>query len=63
MTDQPKPRGFAAMDPERVREISRLGGASVPAERRAYSVNRALAAAAGARGGTASRGGKGAVKP
>jgi hypothetical protein len=33
MTDAPKkPRGFAAMTPERRREIAAIGGASVPPE-------------------------------
>jgi general stress protein YciG len=50
-------RGFAAMDPERRREIARRGGASVPSEKRSFAQNRDLAANAGRKGGTASRGG------
>ncbi len=50
-------RGFAAMDPERRREIARRGGASVPSEKRSFAQNRDLAADAGRKGGTASKGG------
>lgn len=50
-------RGFAAMDPERRREIARRGGASVPSEKRSFAKNRDLAADAGRKGGSASRGG------
>jgi general stress protein YciG len=50
-------RGFAAMDPERRREIARRGGASVPSEKRSFAQNRNLAADAGRKGGAASRGG------
>lgn len=58
MTDKPKARrGFAAMDPEKRREIARKGGASVPAEKRSFSKMAGLAAEAGRRGGEASRGG------
>ncbi len=59
-TDQSKPRarrGFAAMNPERRREIARKGGASVPGEKRSFAKDRDLAAAAGRKGGEASRGG------
>jgi general stress protein YciG len=44
-------RGFASMTPEKRREIARMGGKSVPKEKRAYSVNRDLAAKSGAKGG------------
>ena len=50
-------RGFAAMDPERRREIARKGGASVPSEKRSVAQYRDLAANAGRKGGAASRGG------
>jgi general stress protein YciG len=50
-------RGFAAMSPERVREIAKKGGASVPNEKRAFSKDRDLAAEAGRKGGNVSRGG------
>jgi uncharacterized protein len=49
-------RGFAAMSPERQREIARKGGESVPAENRSFSRNRELAATAGRKGGEASHG-------
>ena len=60
-TDSPTPvrssgRGFAAMDPERQREIARKGGRSVPDEKRSFSQNRELAAAAGRKGGQESGG-------
>ncbi len=50
-------RGFAAMDPERRRQIASRGGASVPSEKRSFAQNRTLAADAGRKGGAASRGG------
>ena len=50
-------RGFAAMDPDRRREIARRGGASVPSEKRSFAQDRDLAASAGRKGGSASRGG------
>lgn len=56
--EKPKARrGFAALTPERRAEISRKGGASIPAHKRAFAVNRDLAATAGKAGGAASRGG------
>jgi general stress protein YciG len=60
MNDAVRPksrRGFAAMSPEKRREIARRGGASVPAAKRSFSQNRDLAANAGAKGGAASRDG------
>ncbi len=50
---QPKKstRGFASMSPEKQREIARKGGRSVPAEKRSFSQNADLAAAAGRKGG------------
>jgi general stress protein YciG len=58
VTDQPKQhRGFAAMDPDRQREIARKGGASVPDEKRSFSQDRQMAAEAGRKGGQASHGG------
>jgi general stress protein YciG len=50
-TPETPKRGFAAMDPERRREIARKGGVSVPSEKRSFSKDRILAAAAGAKGG------------
>ena len=49
-------RGFAAMSPERRREIARKGGASVPGEKRSFAKDRDLAATAGRKGGESSRG-------
>ena len=43
-------RGFASMSPEKQREIARMGGKSVPADKRAFSQNPALAAQAGREG-------------
>lgn len=51
-------RGFAGMSPERRREIARKGGASVPADKRSFSMNHDLASTAGRAGGEASRGGR-----
>jgi general stress protein YciG len=44
-------RGFAAMDPQRQREIASMGGRAVPNERRSFSRNRELAVQAGRKGG------------
>lgn len=44
-----RPRGFAAMTPERRKEVATKGGLSVPAEKRYYN-NRAAASAAGKKG-------------
>ena len=49
-------RGFASMDRAKQREIARKGGESVPNEKRSFSQNRELAAAAGRKGGEASQG-------
>jgi general stress protein YciG len=55
MTDKPKQRrGFALISPERRAEISRMGGLSVPADKRSFSQNRDLASSAGRLGGQAS---------
>jgi uncharacterized protein len=43
--------GFAAMAPERRRQIAAMGGAAVPAEKRSFATDRSLAAKAGAIGG------------
>ncbi len=50
-------RGFAAMNPERRREIARKGGASVPGEKRSFAKDRDLAASAGRKGGESNRAG------
>jgi uncharacterized protein len=49
------PRGFATMTPEKRREIARKGGSSVPSDKRSFAQDRDLAAAAGRKGGAASR--------
>ena len=46
-------RGFAAMDPERQREIARLGGRTAHARRRAHRFTSEEARAAGRKGGQA----------
>jgi general stress protein YciG len=45
-------RGFASMCPEKRRECAARGGAAVPAEKRSFATNRALAVSAGRVGGT-----------
>src|SRR6201987_4708220 len=44
-------RGFASMDAERQRQIASMGGKAVPDEKRSFSQNRRLAAAARRKGG------------
>ena len=51
----PAPRGFAAMSAERRREIARMGGASVPSEKRSFARDRNLATQAGRKGGESPR--------
>ena len=51
MTEQIK-RGFAAMTPERIRELASAGGKAVPAHKRTFS-NLQAAAEAGRKGGAA----------
>lgn len=46
-------RGFASMSPEKRREIAQLGGRSVPNDRRSFSLDPAMASAAGRKGGLA----------
>jgi general stress protein YciG len=56
MTTTPKkPRGFAALSPERRKEIAAKGGTSVKPENRSFSTNRELAAEAGRSGGLATQ--------
>jgi len=49
-------RGFASMDEQKQREIASKGGQSVPDEKRSFSQDRELAAAAGRKGGHESGG-------
>lgn len=51
MTKTAKPRGFAAMDPQKRREIAAKGGAAIKPEDRSFAKDRGLAARAGALGG------------
>lgn len=51
------PRGFAALPPERRKEIASLGGKSLLPHQRAFSQDRKLAASAGSKGGVSSHGG------
>ena len=55
---RPAPRGFAAMDAERRREIARKGGKSVPDEKRSFTQDRTLAAEAGRKGGRQTQSGR-----
>jgi len=50
-----KKQGFAAMSPERVREISSKGGKSVPPEKRIFFKDRVLASQLGRKGGMSKR--------
>ena len=52
---QKKHRGFAAMDPERQREIASLGGKAAHAKGTAHKWNEATARAAGKKGGKAAQ--------
>jgi general stress protein YciG len=54
LEDETRPkstRGFASMDAAKQREIASKGGQSVPPEKRSFSQNPQLAAAAGRKGG------------
>lgn len=58
LAEKPKARrGFAAMTPDRRREIAAKGGASVPGDKRSFAKDRDLAATAGRKGGETSRNG------
>lgn len=48
-------RGFASMSPEHRKEMARIGGRAVPAEKRSFAKDRSLAREAGRRGGMKSR--------
>lgn len=56
MTEEPehlvirKPRGFAAMDPDKQREFAKRGGQSVSNEKRYYTTNKEAAREAGRKG-------------
>lgn len=46
-------RGFASMTPEQRRKIASMGGKAVPAEKRSFSRDKALAVRSGQKGGKA----------
>jgi general stress protein YciG len=48
---QPKKRGFASMGQDEQRDIARMGGQSVPNDKRSFSRDPKLAAEAGRKGG------------
>ena len=52
--EQSSDRGFAAMDPDKQREIASKGGQSAPDEARSFSQDPELASEAGRKGGEAS---------
>ena len=56
MTEPEKLRGFAAMTPERRREIASKGGLSVDPAKRNFSRDKASASSAGQKGGKARHG-------
>lgn len=51
VVQQKKLIGFAALSPERRKEIAAKGGRNVPAHKRTFSNNKALASNAGIKGG------------
>lgn len=51
MSEPEKKRGLAALTPERRREIARLGGMSVPREKRTFFINPEMAKRVGSVGG------------
>ena len=54
-------RGFASMDKDKVKQIAGMGGKAAHAKGTAHQWNPKEAAAAGRKGGIASRGGRGKV--
>ena len=58
-----KPRGFAAMNPERQREIASKGGKASHANGTGHEWTSESARIAGSKGGKASRGGRGKLDP
>ena len=63
MDKESKKRGFAAMDPEALREISRLGGVAAHKAGKAHKFTSEEARAAGRKGGKASQEAKRNKKP
>ena len=62
MKKKPKPRGFAAMDPDKQREIASMGGKAA-ARGNGHKWTREEAVAAGRKGGLASQGGGAVLIP
>lgn len=62
MKEKKKLQGFAAMDPEKRREVARLGGLSAHRKGTAHRWNTESAIKAGRKGGLVSRGGRGKLK-
>lgn len=62
MTNPPKPRGFAAISPERRKAIASLGGKAVPKDKRSFSQSPSLAASAGRTGGLTTQARKGSAQ-
>lgn len=59
MGEKKETRGFAAMSPERQKEIARKGGKAAHAKGTAHEWDSKAAQIAGRKGGHVSRGGKG----
>lgn len=55
MSTPKRPRGFAALSPERRSEIGRMGGLAQPKGARSFEKDRDLAASAGRKGGANGR--------
>lgn len=55
LSDMKRPKGFAAISPERRREIARMGGKAVAPEKRSFAANPDLASSAGKKGASAPR--------
>lgn len=53
MSKPPRKRGFAALPPEKLRELASAGGRAVKKENRGFFRNRKLAQVAGMKGGQA----------
>lgn len=61
VTEPPKKRGFAAMDPEKVKEIATKGGRAAHAQGTAHRFTSAEAKLAGKKGGNAPHRSRGRV--
>ncbi len=63
MAKNKKPQGFASMTPEKQREAARKGGRAAHEKGTAHEWNTEEARAAGRKGGSVSRGGRGRLAP